>query len=172
MRKARVLVEGARYHVTARANWQVMILSSSAIKEMFLKVLRDAKRKYAFGIENFCIMRNHVHLVIRPAKGDSLSVIMKWILGVFSLRFNRRVGLKGHAWAERFFSRIITGREDYRRVFEYLQGNPALAGVTPSGLEWRYTGFWHFMAGRTDILGKLPRWLAIAYRGCLGAAGP
>ena len=66
MRQARKLVEGARYHVTARANRKEMILDSSARKELFLSVVKRAKEKYEFRLENFCIMGNHFHFVIQP----------------------------------------------------------------------------------------------------------
>jgi REP element-mobilizing transposase RayT len=72
MRKPRELQDGARYHVTACANRKEMILDSRGSKELFLEVLRRAKAKYRFRIENFCIMGNHFHLVITlNSQGDS-----------------------------------------------------------------------------------------------------
>ena len=72
-----------------------MILESDSIKDMFLSVLKEAKRKYRFQIENICIMGNHVHLIIRPDVGESLSSIMQWALRSFchevqsAFRFDR-----------------------------------------------------------------------------------
>ena len=65
MRKRRELREDARYHVSARANNKEMILADGRIKELFLDVVKRAKRKFDFQVENFCIMGNHVHMIIR-----------------------------------------------------------------------------------------------------------
>jgi putative transposase len=85
MRLPRELKEGARYHVTARANRKEMILDTSSMKELFLSVVKRAKRKYDFRLENFCLMGNHFHLVVQPGRGESLSTIMRWILSVFAM---------------------------------------------------------------------------------------
>jgi len=118
MRKPRELREGARYHVTARTNRREMILEPTVVKELLLGVIKRAKRKYRFRIENFCVMDNHFHLVILPAKNESLSAIMRWILSVFAMAYNRLLGLTGHVWGERFFSRIIEGFGDLIQVFK------------------------------------------------------
>ena len=95
MRKPRELREGARYHVTARANRKEMILDSGAYKELFLSVLKRAKARYSFRIENFTIMGNHFHLVIVPGKGESLSSIMQWIMSVFAMAFIDAMDIQG-----------------------------------------------------------------------------
>jgi putative transposase len=107
MRHARELKEGARYHVTARANRKGMILDTSAMKELFLSVVKRAKMKYDFRLENFCIMGNHFHFVIQPGRGESLSAIMRWIMSVFAMAYNKIRGLHRTRWGCRFFSRII-----------------------------------------------------------------
>src|SRR5512145_2652656 len=107
MRRVRELKEGARYHVTTRANRKEMILDDSAMKELFLSVVKRAKARYSFRLENFCVMGNHFHFIIQPNRGVSLSAIMQWILSVFAMAFNRLLGLTGHVWGCRFFSRIL-----------------------------------------------------------------
>ena len=71
MRKPRQLLEGARYHVSARINRKEMLLDPSGIKTMFLEVVKRAKLKYGFKIENFCIMGNHFHFIMQPDEGVS-----------------------------------------------------------------------------------------------------
>src|SRR5512145_89083 len=107
MRRPRELQADARYHVTARANRKEMILDTSAMKELFLSVVKRAKEKYDFRLENFCIMGNHVHFLIQPGRGESLSAIMRWILSVFAMAYNKIRCMTGHVWGCRFFSRII-----------------------------------------------------------------
>ena len=84
MRKRRLLKPGAKYHVVARANRQEMIFKFDTIKEFFLATMLRAKKKYRFLIFNFCIMENHIHIVIQPGEKADLSKIMQWILSVFA----------------------------------------------------------------------------------------
>lgn len=159
MRKPRQLEDGARYHVTARANRQEMILDSSAIKELFLSVVKRAKVRYAFRLENFCIMGNHFHFVIQPGNGESLSGIMRWILSVFAMAYNKIRGLTGHVWGCRFFSRIITSLRELLRVFEYVDNNPVKASQAEDRTNWLWGGLWHNRSGCRDLVELPAAWL-------------
>jgi putative transposase len=153
MRRKRVLKDGARYHVAARANRKEMILQPEAIKKLFLSTVKRAKVKYRFTIGNFCLMNNHFHMIIQPAPGYSLSRIMQWILGVFAMSYNRRSKLVGHVWMARFISHILSSLKDYLRAFEYIDQNPVRAGLVLESREWEFGGLWHFIHGRADIVG-------------------
>jgi REP element-mobilizing transposase RayT len=85
MRKARKVVQGAHYHVTARANRREFILNSPEMKELFLTVLKRAKGKYKFKLTTFCIMGNHIHFMMKPDENENLSRIMQWILAAFAV---------------------------------------------------------------------------------------
>jgi putative transposase len=159
MRKPRQLQDGACYHVTARANRKEMILSTSAVKELFLSVVKRAKNKYDFRLENFCIMGNHFHFVIRPGKRESLSAIMRWILSVFAMAYNKIRGLSGHVWGCRFFSRILANLREYTEVFEYIDNNPVKASQVEDRRQWRWGGLWHDRMGRREIIDGAASWL-------------
>jgi len=163
MRKPRELREGARYHVTARANRREMILDSGLSKELFLSVVKRAKRKFSFRIENFSIMGNHFHLVIAPGKGESLSAIMQWIMSVFAMAYNRIHGFTGHVWGERFFSRIIAGLRELIAIFEYIDENPVKANQVDNRRMWRHGGLWHTRTGNRDIVDKGPEWIGLVF---------
>jgi hypothetical protein len=75
-----------------------MLLDRGSVRGLFLTIVVRAKGRYRFRIWNFCIMGNHIHFLIEPAKGESLSAVMQWILGEFAMSYNRRCGLTGHVW--------------------------------------------------------------------------
>ena len=151
MRKNRELLEGAEYHVTARINRGEKIFLIRENRELFMMILKRAKKKYDFQIKNFCIMGNHIHLLIKPGAGTSLSKIMQWLLGVFAQLWNKRHGMSGHLWGDRFFSRIILGILDFIRVFLYIDYNPVFAGMVKKPEQWKYGGLWHHKRGLTGI---------------------
>ena len=154
MRRNRQLREGAEYHVTARINRGEKIFLAQEDRELLIGILMRAKRKYNFSIKNFCIMGNHIHLLIKPGNGESLPKIMQWLLGVFAQKWNKKHKLSGHLWGDRFFSRIILGILDFLRVFLYIDYNPVIAGIVEQPEIWQYGGFWHHkkrIAGITDL---------------------
>ncbi|MDR0624834.1 MAG: transposase [Treponema sp.] len=151
MRQRRMLQEGAEYHVTARINRSEMILSPREDKDLFLAVLRRAKKKFDFQIKNFCLMNNHVHFLIKPGNKESLSRIMQWILSVFAMAWNRKYHLTGHVWGERFFSRVIPGIVGFLRIFMYIDDNPVNAQIVGRPWEWEFGGLWHHRRGIRDI---------------------
>ena len=152
MRSPRYLEEGARYHVTIRANRQEMIFKTDLVKEMFIEILYRAKEKYSFLLQNFCIMGNHVHLIIQPIAGACLSRIMQWIAGVFAMNYNREFGLTGHVWGERFFSRIIRNLAHFLMTMKYVDQNPVKAKLVAEPIEWVYSGSWHEENGISDLI--------------------
>ena len=153
MRRNRILIEGAEYHVTARINRGEKIFLVQEDRDLFINTLIRAKKKYNFSVKNFCIMGNHIHLLIKPGSGVSLSKIMQWLLGVFAQLWNKRHSLSGHLWGDRFFSRIILGILDFLRVFLYIDYNPVIAGMVEQPEQWMYGGLWHHKKGITDIMG-------------------
>ncbi|GAB1482110.1 hypothetical protein MASR2M78_09250 [Treponema sp.] len=157
MRKPRRLRAGAKYHVSARANNKEFIFASRPMKELFLHVLNEAKKHYSFIIENFCIMDNHVHLLIQPGDNENLSRIMQWTLANFAVAYNKQNDRSGHVWGERFFSRIINTLQEYLHIFDYIDKNPSLAGLVDRSTVWEYSGMAHDRMNRHDIVGLKPK---------------
>ena len=155
MRRRRILLEGAEYHVTARINRGEKIFLTPEDRELFMKIFKRAKKKFSFSIKNFCVMGNHIHLLVKPGQKESLSKIMQWLLGVFAQTWNKKHGLSGHLWGDRFFSRIIRGVFDFLRVFIYIDYNPVIAGIVEKPEDWMYGGLWHHKKGLTEIMGLL-----------------
>ncbi|MBN1699859.1 MAG: transposase [Spirochaetales bacterium] len=152
MRKPRKLVDGAKYHVTARANRQEFILQSALIKNLFLNIIKRAKKKYKFNLTTFCIMGNHVHLMIQPLKNECLSRIMQWILSTFALNYNNTFDIKGHVWYDRFHSTVINSLGQYLHTFIYITENPVKAELVHDPGKYKYGGIWHLKRGIYDIL--------------------
>ena len=79
-------------------------------------------------------MDTHIHILIKPDNGESISDIMKFIKQCFTQWLNRRFGIKGTAWEARFFSKIVEFTEDIVRTFIYIEQNPIRAGLVGGGL--------------------------------------
>ncbi|MEI6874440.1 MAG: transposase [Spirochaetota bacterium] len=161
MRQPRHLVEGAWYHVTVRVNRREMLLDRGNARDLFLVFLARAKKKYRFCVANFCVMGNHVHLLLQPDRSECLSDIMRWLLGNFAKAYNKKQGLCGHFWGDRFHSRVLEGFRHIAIVFGYIDENPVKAGLVAEASDWRYGAAWHSRMGDSGILEKRPPWCAV-----------
>ena len=163
MRQTRKIAKGASYHVVSRINHQEMRLDNSAMKMLFLDVVKRAKAKFDFRIENFTVMGNHFHLIIKPENESNLSQIMQWILGVFTMKYNRIHHLKGHLWQDRFFSKIITSFRELISIFNYIDENPVKAGLVSDPRKWRFGGIAHRRLLIPDIIAPIEPFLALIF---------
>jgi putative transposase len=155
------LVDGAWYHVTARVNRREMLLDRGEVRDLFLTFLCRCKKRYRFQVANFCVMGNHIHLQIQPARGESLSDIMRWLLGLFARAYNKSRGLSGHFWGERFHSRILDGLRQFVIAFGYIDENPVKAKLTAFMWDWRHGGVWHSRMRDRSILDRESAWLSL-----------
>lgn len=159
MRKLRVLKENAKYHVIARTNHRELLLDPADIKMMLIKVIQYSAERYDFELENFVIMGNHFHFLIKPGQGESLSKIMKNILQTFAMRYNVRTGSIGHFWSGRFFSWIIPDFWEYIRVFKYIDENPVRARLVREPGQWLFSGAGWRQGGLGHLVSQLPEWV-------------
>ncbi|MDR1399346.1 MAG: transposase [Treponema sp.] len=157
MEHQRILLEGATYHVTSEINRYALELLLPEIKELLLTYIKKAKEKYPFQLFNFCIMDNHIHLLIKPELGQSLSKIMQWIKGNFAKHWNTLHNKKGgHLWGKRFFSEIIKDVRHFWQVFTYIDENPKRANMVKRAEDWKFGGLYHHLQRRMDVV-DIPR---------------
>ena len=129
-RQLRLQYEGAIYHLLSRGDRREAIFHDQADRTSFLDTLAAACAKTAWQVHAYCLMSNHFHLVIETPR-PNLVEGMKWLLGTYTMRFNRRHRLSGHLFAGRYKSLLVDERTpDYlRAVCDYVHLNPARAGL-------------------------------------------
>jgi REP element-mobilizing transposase RayT len=127
-RKLRVEYPGAIYHVVNRGDRSEPIFKDDTDRERFLGTLGEACLKTGWQIHAYCLMSNHFHLVVETPQGNLVSG-MRWFLGTYTSRFNRRHKLFGHLFAGRYKSLILdgSGKGYLRTVCDYVHLNPARA---------------------------------------------
>jgi putative transposase len=113
--------------VTARANRKEKLLASPVAKELFIEVLAKYRRRSVCRILGFTVMDNHVHLLMQQDEDPGLSEAMKWILGVYTMNYNRVFKTWGHVWGGRYFSRPVNGFGDLVTALRYVDQNPVKA---------------------------------------------
>jgi REP element-mobilizing transposase RayT len=129
-RKLRVQYPGAIYHVMNRGDRREPIFKDDQDHRRFLETLGEACGKTGWQVHAYCLMLNHFHLVLETPNAN-LVAGMKWFLGTYTSRFNRRHKLFGHLFSGRYKSLIVDGSGDgyLRTVCDYVHLNPIRANL-------------------------------------------
>jgi REP element-mobilizing transposase RayT len=127
-RKLRVEYPGAIYHVMNRGDRCEPIFRDEEDRQRFLATLGEACAKAGWQVHALCLMPNHFHLVVETPRGE-LVAGMKWFLGTYTSRFNRRHKLFGHLFSGRYKALIVEGSGNgyLKTVCDYVHLNPVRA---------------------------------------------
>ena len=126
------------HHIINRGVNRSDIFKSDEDYEMFLKIVCKACRAYRVILHDYCLMRNHFHLLIETEL-ENLSLFMKHINSNYAIYFNKKTKRSGHLWQGRFYSRYITGDDYYYTLVRYIEQNPIDAGIVEQTGEYPYT---------------------------------
>lgn len=130
-------------------------------KELFLEQLVRLHLRHTCEILDFVIMENHVHLILRPVGEATLSGVMKFLLGVYTMGFNRIYGTWGRFWGARYFSRPINGLGDLAATMAYVDNNPVRAGLVARAEDWPWGGLAIHRNGQSHVIGPAPFWVRL-----------
>src|SRR5580698_7729964 len=103
-RIARITLANMPYHVTQRGNAGQFLLAADSEKNVYLALLQKYLRLYSVALAGYCLMSNHVHLILVPGEPDALAVALKQIHGRFASFWNATHCSSGHVWQGRFYS--------------------------------------------------------------------
>ena len=137
-RTARVVVAGCAHHVTQRGNNRQDVFFVDVDRQVFLEYLREAAERFALQVEGYCLMTNHVHLLVTPQREDSLAQALKRMNQLYAQYVNRMHGRSGHVWQNRFFSCPLD-QEHVWRVLAYVERNPVRARLCRKAWQWQWS---------------------------------
>lgn len=129
-RKPRELSETGFYHITQRGNAHAIIFESDDDRRQFLRILKRLRDELGFRVIAWCLMDDHVHLVIDVVDCD-VSSMMHLLERRYVSYFNRMHKREGHLFQGPFFSRPIITDEQLAATVHYVHMNPEKASICP-----------------------------------------
>lgn len=138
-RKLRIQDEGMIHHVITRGNSQTDVFKTDNDRRKYLNLILRYKARYFFKVYAYCLMDNHIHLLIEEGK-FSLSKIMQGIQQSYTQYYNKKYGETGHVFEQRYKSIPCSSEAYLERLIAYIHMNPIEAGIAKRVDEYLWSG--------------------------------
>lgn len=117
-------VQGGFYHVFNRGNRKQDIFLQAKDYKRYLDKIKEYKEKHNVSIIAYCLMPNHIHLLLRQNGPETLSILIQKLHTSYSKYFNTKYDQVGHVFQDRFKAKIIDSDEYLQHLSRYIHLNP------------------------------------------------
>jgi putative transposase len=153
-RLARVVVPGHPHHVTQRGNGRARTFFEDGDYALYRDLLAAHCREAAVEVWAWCLMPNHVHLILVPSDPDglrrALARVHRRYAGIVQARRKR----SGHFWQGRFGA-VAMDEEHLAAAVRYVSLNPVRARLVERAQDWRWSSTRAHLRGKDDGLTEL-----------------
>lgn len=150
-RMPRVVVPGVPHHVTQRGNRRQRTFFCDEDYRYYLDLMAEFTGAARTEVWAYCLMPNHVHLVMVPSTEDGLRASLGEAHRRYTRHINLRHGWRGHLWQERFHS-FAMDEQYLGATVRYVELNPVKAGLCESARDWRWSSAGAHLDGEDDSL--------------------
>src|SRR5262245_12978892 len=150
-RSPRVFGPGLLYHVIVRGNHREAVFLDASDYATYLRRLALYRARYAVTLHAYCLMPNHVHLVLGTA-ALPLNRFMQCLQQSYTQRFNRRYAQVGHVFQGRYKAILCETDAYLVTLVRYVHQNPVRAGLAARAEDYPYSGHRAYLGGMATAL--------------------
>ena len=150
-RIARIVIPDVAHHVTQRGNRNLPIFFSDADRETYLKLIIHACERHGTRCLAWCLMDNHVHLILIPKDSDGLRATLGEAHRRYTVGINVANGWSGYLFQGRFASYAMDDAHLSVAV-RYVENNPVTAGMVAQAQDWCWSSARAHVSGKSDGL--------------------
>ncbi len=156
-RLARTVFSDIPHHVTQRGNRLEDVFFDKEDRHIYLEWLGEYCQKWQVEILAWCLMTNHIHLVLKPSTEEGLQRALKPLHMRYAQHVNRAKGWKGHLWQGRFFSSPLDEIYTWSAI-RYTERNPVRAGMVDKAEDYVWSSAAaHCGLMESSLLATLPQ---------------
>ncbi len=149
-RQARVVLPEYPHHITQRGNRRQDVFFQPSDYQYYLKQLKINCDKHQVDIWAYCLMTNHVHLIVSPQEEGALSKAIGETHKNYTKMINKRKQWSGFLWQGRFSSFPMD--ESYLlRAAAYVELNPVKAGMVNYPQDYPYSSVHAHLSGKDEM---------------------
>lgn len=137
-RRGRVVFPGVPHHVTQRGNHRERVFFVSGDPAAYLTLLHAYSRRYGLQVLAYCLMPNHIHLIVVPTNLDCMHRVLRAVHSQYAQRVNRMRRITGHLWQGRYGSSAMDVNH-FLNAIRYVELNPVHAGLVARAEEFAWS---------------------------------
>lgn len=151
-RVARIKSNSGIYHIIMRGINRQTLFEDEEDYKKFIQTLQRYKEICEYKIYAYCLMGNHLHLLLKEGK-EQLETVMRRICGSYVFWYNRKYGRVGYLFQDRYKSEPVEDNEYLLTVIRYIFRNPIKAGIVTNIQNYKWTNYIDYIEGfiRTEI---------------------
>lgn len=162
-RGSRLVPFNAALHITTRGNNRQVIFPQDEDKQYYCSLLKNLKDENNIDIFHYCIMTNHIHLIVWLKPGSRLARFIKQINLSYFAYFKKTYSYFGHLWQGRFKSNIIDTDSYLLQCGKYIELNPVRAGMVALPEYYIFSSYRYYTQGIPDaIITPSPVYLSLS----------
>ena len=163
-RIARAVAIDYPHHITQRGNNRCDVFFDDEDRQFYCHTLIRYSRRYDLEIWSYCLMTNHIHLLVVPKREDSLSRGIGIANLLYTQYLNRKLGNSGRVWQNRFFSCAVESDAYLWSVVRYIVQNPVKAGIVPTAESYSWSSASAHISGAANKVLSTASWLGAEHR--------
>jgi len=115
------------------------IFISDGLNSAIINLIKEHAKKYNIFVYAYCLMPDHLHLLIVPSKDKSIIDFIREIKSL-STKIAWKKGFSGSIWQRSFYDHFVRKEENIEKVVEYILNNPVRKGLSETQKEYKYMG--------------------------------
>ena len=153
-RGARKLVDGGYYHIVTRGIDRRILFKEKSDNQHFLDIIRASLTRFEISIFHYCLMPNHLHLLIKAIKAAALPKFMQIVLQGYACYFRKKYHSVGFVFQNRYKSRFIDQDAYLLECGRYIERNPLRAKIVSDLSKYRWSSYSLYATGQQDGIVK------------------
>ena len=151
-RRPRMYIPGYCYHIVQRGNNREACFFEPENYRVYLKYMGECLPRYGNYLHAYCLMTNHVHLLISPSKTESISNLLKVVCSRYAQYINKKYSRTGTLWEGRHKSSAVDTELYLLKCYRYIELNPVAAKMVSRPEEYVWSSYHHNAWGEKDAL--------------------
>jgi Transposase and inactivated derivatives len=140
-RKARIVVPGVAHYVVQRGHNRQVVFATDEDFQFYLENLAELRVEFSVKLYAYCLMTNHVHLLLAPTEATSLALLLKRLAARYTCYINRLEGRSGTLWEGRYKSSPVETATYLLECSRYIELNPVRASMVLSPKDYRWSSY-------------------------------
>ena len=138
-RTARVVLPSYPHHVVQRGHNRQVVFAANGDYERYLATLSEFKERFGVKVYAWCLMTNHVHLLVEPSTATGLGMLMKRVSARQTRHRNHTEGRSGTLWEGRYKSSLVQTDAYLLACCRYIEVNPVRAGMVVAAQDYPWS---------------------------------